>query len=77
VPVLASDVGCIGEILDGGRLGGLVPPTVAGWTDAIRAAAADPKQLIDRTAAAADSIRDRYSVDAMVSAYERLLEELG
>ena len=76
VPVLASDVGCVGEVLDGGRLGGLVPPTVAGWADAIRAAAADPQPLAERTAAAADSIRTRYSVEAMVTAYERLLKEL-
>jgi glycosyltransferase involved in cell wall biosynthesis len=76
VPVLASDVGCVGEILEGGRLGGLVPPTAAGWAGAIRTAAADRQLLLDRTAAAAESIRRRYSVDAMVSAYERLLEEL-
>ena len=77
VPVLASDVGCVGEILDGGRLGGLVPPTVDGWAEAIRSATADPQPLADRTAAAAESIRTSYSVEAMVAAYERLIEELA
>jgi glycosyltransferase involved in cell wall biosynthesis len=77
VPVLASDVGCIGEILDGGRLGGLVPPTVDGWSTAVRAAVADPHALLARAVPAAESIRHRYSVDAMVSAYERLLEDLA
>jgi glycosyltransferase involved in cell wall biosynthesis len=77
VPVLASDVGCVGEILDGGRLGGLVAPTVTGWTDAVRTAVADPGSLLARTGPAAQSIRRRYSVEAMVSAYERLLEDLA
>ena len=71
VPVIASAVGSVPDILDNGRAGVLVDPvTVDAWAEALRPVVADPSQLAEVARAGAARAAELYTVDAMADAYE-------
>jgi glycosyltransferase involved in cell wall biosynthesis len=71
VPVLASAVGSVPDLLDNGRAGVLVEPvTTAAWAAALRTVISDPTRLTALAAAGARRAADLYTVDAMTDAYE-------
>jgi glycosyltransferase involved in cell wall biosynthesis len=71
VPVLASSVGSVPDLLDNGRAGVLIEPvTVAAWATALRPIIDDPTRLTGLAAAGARRAAELYTVDAMTDAYE-------
>jgi glycosyltransferase involved in cell wall biosynthesis len=71
VPVVASAVGSIPDILDGGRAGILVEPvTVEAWSAALRPILVDPSPLAELAKAGVQRANEQYTVDAMTDAYE-------
>ena len=77
VPVVASAVGAIPEVISDGETGWLVPP---GDPEALAAAIVEalrsPAEATKRAEKAFEVVRSKYSVDAMVDAVEHLYEEL-
>ena len=62
VPVVATDVGGVSEIFDGGQTGWLVPAgDPESLADAIRAALSDPGQAEERAAAGRRRIQEQFS----------------
>jgi len=76
LPVIASGVGGLRQLIDHGRTGLLVPP---GDPDALAAAidslVADPMRAHGLGAAARADVVARYSFDRMVQAFEQLFED--
>jgi glycosyltransferase involved in cell wall biosynthesis/GT2 family glycosyltransferase len=71
VPVVASAVGCVPDLLDNGRAGVLVEPvTVRAWAAVLRPIIEDPTRLTALAAAGARRAANLYTVDAMTDAYE-------
>jgi glycosyltransferase involved in cell wall biosynthesis len=72
LPVVASRIGGLLEVIDEGRTGVLVPPgDAAALADAIGALMADPTRAMALAAAGRDAVR-RYSFTQMVAAFEAL-----
>jgi glycosyltransferase involved in cell wall biosynthesis len=79
LPVVASAVGGVLDLIDHGRTGVLVPPSdAAALAGAIASLVADPARAARIGAAARDEVAQRYSFDRMVRAFEDLyLTHLG
>jgi len=78
VPVVASKVGGLTEVLQDGTTGVLVPvddPTAR--ADALRALQHDPDLQVRLARDGRRDARERFSVEAMVRAYERFFVEPG
>jgi glycosyltransferase involved in cell wall biosynthesis len=70
-PIVATDVGGNGEVLDGGRLGVLVPSADAfALADAVAALLDDPARATALGAAAHDHVAERWGARAMVAQLE-------
>jgi glycosyltransferase involved in cell wall biosynthesis len=66
LPVVATDVGDVAELLDQGRCGELVPPGDAGLlAQAIERVLADPTRARVLTGRARSRYQDRYTIEAM------------
>lgn len=77
VPVAASAVCAVPDMLDHGRAGFLVPePDVESWSDSLKSILAEPHRLPSVGTAGRDRMAERYTVDAMVDAYESALTEI-
>ncbi|MFL6280146.1 MAG: glycosyltransferase [Vicinamibacterales bacterium] len=73
LPVVASAVGGLLDLIDGGRTGLLVAPSdVEALTSALRFLIENPARAASMGRAARTEIQQRYSFDRMVSAFERL-----
>lgn len=78
VPAVASDVGGVPELLDGGRIGRLVPPgDPVAIADAVCEMLTDPERAAEMGRAAREAVLSRFSVrskaEATLAVYERLL----
>ncbi len=75
VPVAASAVCAVPEMLDFGRAGYLVEPiSVAGWRDQLARILADPGALPSVGQRGYDRMRQHYTVEAMTDAYVEAIE---
>jgi glycosyltransferase involved in cell wall biosynthesis/GT2 family glycosyltransferase len=71
VPVVASAVGSVPDLLDNGLAGVLIEPvTVEAWAAALRPIIEEPNRLRTLAAAGARRAAELYTVDAMTDAYE-------
>ena len=79
LPVIASAVGGLLDLVDHGRTGLLVPPSDPGaLAAAIESLVADPARAAQIGAAAREDVASRYSFDRMVHTFEDLyLTQLG
>jgi glycosyltransferase involved in cell wall biosynthesis len=78
LPVVASDVGSVGEAVEDGRTGVLVPPEdPEALGHALRDLLEDPERARALGRHGREQALERFSVDAMVQAYERLYEEVA
>jgi glycosyltransferase involved in cell wall biosynthesis len=76
-PAIATAVGAIGEIIQDGRTGLLVPPNDApALARALVSVFADPQAAQRRAAAGQALVRSRYSVAAMADQVETLFDRL-
>ncbi|HEX3785660.1 MAG TPA: glycosyltransferase [Pseudonocardiaceae bacterium] len=76
LPVVASAVGCVPDLLDDGNAGVLVEPvTVEAWTEALRPLPHSPDRLAELAAAGARRAARNYTVEAMTDAYEVAIAE--
>ncbi|HUX08142.1 MAG TPA: glycosyltransferase [Acidobacteriota bacterium] len=77
VPIVGSDTGGIPEALDNGRYGALVPPgDPRALADRVLAILRDDAAKKAMTDGAAEWVRERYSVDAMVDSTVGLYREV-
>jgi glycosyltransferase involved in cell wall biosynthesis len=66
LPVVATDVGDVAELLDQGRCGGLVPPGDVGLlAQAVERVLSDPTYVRNLTGCARSRYQDRYTIEAM------------
>lgn len=73
VAVVASDVGDVGRLLDGGRAGILVAPQdPAGLADALGTLLADPRRRDELGRRGRAHVEARFSADATIAAIDRL-----
>jgi glycosyltransferase involved in cell wall biosynthesis len=73
-PVVATNVGSIREAVSNGVTGYLVNPgDVAALADRVVELLDDPLRSVEMGSAARDVVSERWSVDAMVRRYERLI----
>lgn len=73
LPVIASAVGGLRDLIDHGRTGLLVPPAdPEALADAVRSLVRAPARAAVLGAAAADEVRARYAFDRMVGAFDSL-----
>jgi glycosyltransferase involved in cell wall biosynthesis len=77
LPVVASDVGSVGEAVREGETGLLVPPGDPGALAAAIRRALEPELGARLGASGRARALERFTVEAMVSAYERLYAELA
>jgi glycosyltransferase involved in cell wall biosynthesis/GT2 family glycosyltransferase len=76
VPVLASAVGSVPDLLDDGRAGILVDPvTEDAWADTLRTVLSQPAQLVPLAAEGARRAARLYTVDAMTDGYAEAIAE--
>jgi len=77
LPVIATDVCAVGDMLDEGDAGVLVPePTVDAWRSVLRRIFEDPSQLTTLSANGFKRCLANYTVDAMADAYEEAITGL-
>ena len=77
VPVIASHVGGLPEVVTDGVTGHLrAPEDTAGMAAAALALLQDPVRRAAMGRAAADDVRRRFQQDTVVPLYERLYEEV-
>jgi len=78
VPVVATRVGSVPELIDDGRTGLLIEPgDPVGLADAIRAIVDDTARARGMAAAARKRVEERYSVGPMVDKYAEMFESLA
>jgi glycosyltransferase involved in cell wall biosynthesis len=78
LPVVASDVGSVGEAVENGRTGILVAPEdPEALGRALRGLLDDPDRAQALGHRGREQALERFSVDGMVQAYERLYEEVA
>ena len=78
LPVVATAVGAIPEVITNGETGWLVPPGDAeALAGALREALLQPEEARRRAVAAFESANTRYSVDAMVGSFDELYRQLA
>lgn len=71
VPVVASSVCAVPDMLDHGRAGALVDDvSVTGWRDALAALLERPEEWAALGENGFDRMRERYTIEAMADAYE-------
>ena len=76
-PVVATNVGSIHEAVAEGQTGFLVPPGDADQlADRVLRLLHDPLRAEAMGAAAREAVVDRWSIEAMVGGYERLIESI-
>ncbi len=76
-PIVATNVGSIQEAVSDGGTGFLVPPgDVVAFSHRVVELLADPLRAQAMGAAGRDVVKARWSVDAMVSRYERLMASI-
>jgi glycosyltransferase involved in cell wall biosynthesis len=76
VPVMASTVGSVPELLGRGRYGVLVEPTVVAWRHALGRALEGVVPFASLAAAALEHAKVNLTADAMVDGYARVIDEL-
>jgi glycosyltransferase involved in cell wall biosynthesis len=77
VPTVATDVGSIGEVIDSGRSGVLVPAgAMPEFVEAVVALLADPRKRQMVGDAAYRVVQERYSMDRIVVGFVRLYQQL-
>lgn len=77
LPVLATDVGGNRDLIEVGVSGEIVPPgDVQALADAIASLAADPARARAMGRAGRDAVEQRFSLPAMVAAYERVYDSV-
>jgi glycosyltransferase involved in cell wall biosynthesis len=75
VPVVASGVCAVPEMLDHGRAGIVVDPiSVAGWRDALRDILANPQTLPEIGHCGYQRLKAHYTIEAMADAYIEAIE---
>jgi len=75
IPVAASAVCAVGDMLDGGRAGFLVDDiSVAGWRDALRDALQQRQTWTEMGEQGFDRMRRLYTIEAMADAYEAAID---
>lgn len=73
LPVIASAVGGLRDLIEAGRTGLLVPPAdPEALADAVRSLVRAPERAAALGAAAGDEVRARYAFDRMVAAFDSL-----
>ncbi len=78
LPCVATRVGCVDELLDGGRCGRIVAPgDVAALTAALTDLAAEPDLRRRLGQLARERTCCHYSLEVMLAAYEALYREVG
>lgn len=76
IPVMASAVCAIPEMLDHGRAGVVVPEsTTEAWTEAMRPVLADPSSLAGVARAGWERVRSHYTVPVMADGYQAVMSE--
>lgn len=77
VPVMASAVCAVPEMIDDGRAGVLVPEaTVQAWVAALKPVLDDPESLRGVARAGFERMRELYTIEAMVDGYQRVIREV-
>jgi glycosyltransferase involved in cell wall biosynthesis len=77
LPVLATRVGANAELVEAGRTGLVVPPgDPQALADGLIQLAADPGAAAAMGRAGRVRVEQRFSLDAMVAAYERVYEQV-
>jgi glycosyltransferase involved in cell wall biosynthesis len=77
LPVVAHNLPGVGEVIENGRTGLLVPvENVEALARALQQLAADPEKRKNMGAAGKDRVLQRFSVHRMVSSFEALYEDL-
>jgi glycosyltransferase involved in cell wall biosynthesis len=78
LPCVSTRVGCVDELLDGGRCGGIVEPgDTEALTDELSRMLSDESLRRARATAGHDRAVNDYSMDRMLDAYERLYRRFG
>jgi len=78
VASIATRVGCVEELLDGGRCGRIVPPgDVEALTAALAEVLAGPSLRRQYTSAGREHVVAHYSLDRMLRAYEAMYRRLA
>jgi len=77
LPVVATDVGGNREVLDEGRAGILVEPSVEGLREGLLRLTHDPEQAAQLGRAARLRVEQHYGLETMVRRYEQLYDELA
>ncbi len=76
-PVVATDVGATGELVENGATGILVPPNnAAALAEGILSVLREPEIASQRALLGQQRVRERYSVERMAEQVERLYERL-
>ncbi|MFD4368328.1 glycosyltransferase [Rhodococcus sp. NPDC058521] len=78
IPVIASSVCAVPDMLDGGRAGRLVEPiTVAAWRTALADVLQQPEALPELGEAGFSRMSEKYTIEAMADAYEEAFQAVG
>jgi glycosyltransferase involved in cell wall biosynthesis len=77
LPIVATSVGGVPELIQDGRTGWLVPPRdVESLASKLRLLLNDQKLRLSMGAAGFDRVRDRFSNEQMVASFAQLYDEL-
>ena len=77
LPVVASDIGGLGELLDEGRAGWLAPAgDIGAWRRVLAEALADPGRTAEQAARALERVRTRHDPEQWIAHIERIYTDL-